>query len=188
MFSTFDQPYLSFIFASGGMTAYFAYEVFYAVKTFFSALGGKRTKLSKTSGTIIGFFCDFSSVVLAFGLYLLLTERYNYGKIEFFTAFSFLFGAVLMRLVLKNTVRRLFTRLADFVARKVSAFRKKANNYFVSSQAKIKRRLYDRRKEKLRKRNDLRLRRKSMRLQRESVRLRKERKQVRLRSRATVRF
>ena len=92
MFSTFNQPYLSAIFLSGGLTAYLFYELFYTVKAFRIALGAEDETLS--NGGITGFFTDFLSVVFAFFIYIFLSERYNDGKLQFFTAFCFLTGVV----------------------------------------------------------------------------------------------
>jgi ABC-type multidrug transport system fused ATPase/permease subunit len=112
MFATLDQPYLSLMFLSAGLLAYFAYELLYMVKSLL--------RLS-----VVGIAADFFAVLFAFIVYIFLSHAINYGRLQFYTAFSYLVGIFIMRVALKNTLRAVFMRFNDYLTRRIEAARER---------------------------------------------------------------
>ena len=131
MFVATEQPYIGLVFISAGMAGYLAYEIFYTLKILF---GGKAAE----------FIADLLSLVSASLIYVLVAEKLHYGQIKAYTLFCFVAGWSVMRLVLKNTLRRIFSLAAIKLRERRRQFFEKAHNFFLVSQANRKRRKYER--------------------------------------------
>jgi hypothetical protein len=119
---TLVQPYFAVLFFSAGCAGYVIYEFLrsFSAKKFFAPIA------------------DLLSAMLACGIFLAVTHLFYDGQIKWYTLFCFFCGAIILRLLLKDQLRR----SAQVFNAKLSVLFKKAlaktHKKLSAMQAKIK--------------------------------------------------
>ena len=126
--STVNQPKIALFFLSGGIAAGFIYVLIRCL----SDLVFPHGKYAKRIGFFTDALFDFTAVIAAGALFIVLTDR-NYGEIEFFTVLSFLTGLLVAVAVLRGI-------FGAPMAKIIGLIRAKMHNYFLSVHNNRKRR------------------------------------------------
>lgn len=147
MFDTLTQPLVAVTFLVSGAVAYVCYEFLRAIKTVFPT----RT---------VEFLTDFLSVAACGGIFLFTAVRYNDGRIVFYEIFCFSVAFLVVRIVMKTTLRKAFNLFVTVLRKKI---REKINIVIKKTktvQTNLERRKYERQRNENNdaKQEDLRLR------------------------------
>ena len=133
MFDALNQPYVALCFITGGIFWYVLYEIFFMIRTIFPF-------------RIIEFITDFLAVCCGGGLFILVSSFSNDGRILFYEVLCFFVGFFIMRLILKNTLRKQFLKAGEKLKKIFTEKIKKMNIYFQAVHNKNRRRKYERKK------------------------------------------
>lgn len=116
MADTLGQPLVAAFFVLGGAVGYVVYEFFYMFKETFPL-------------KIFSLISDLFACVSNGAIFLFVAINVNYGQMLFYEFFCYAVGFLLMRILLKNTLRRLFSVLNKKLKEYFNARKTKAYNF-----------------------------------------------------------
>ena len=155
MFDTLGQPFVSLWFILAGTVAYGLYEFFYAVKMILPF-------------KVISIITDFLSVMGAGAIFFFTALKFNYGRLLFYEFLCFGLAFYITRLILKNTLRKMFSVFMDKLKNYLREQKKILNNKIKSAQTKLERRKYERQQLKQQRIEQKKLQRERMQLRRKN--------------------